>query len=475
MRAKRREARRRSALGGLLLGWLASMAPTVTAAESLGRDDFAVGRPIVAERPGSLQSVVLDYDVYRRSVEPGLADLRVFDAAGRPVPYAIRRRTPGKRPAPEVRPVPIFRLGPKSAGSDAAGATSATGDYRIDAELSESGAIVRVHRGDGGVPDDSDGRPAAWLLDTSAFRRAIVQLDVEVAPGGEFVSRMRLETSDDLARFSEVQADLALARLDQAGHRIERLRLEIPATRARYLRLSPRNGRLEAEILGVRAQLASKDPAPRRLRHRVEGRFDPDEPGIVHFDLDAAPPIESMRVLLASPQTIVEGRLESAASPEGPWRLRQSGVFYHFERGGTTLRNAKIRGSDPGHRHLRLVTSMRGGGLVGEPPSLELVWRPEQLLYIDRDAQPALLAIGRAGTRAGDFPARDLLRMAGRGPDPHVEPTAFLGPEQTLAGDGVLVLTKPVPWRTYGLWALLLGSVGIVLVLSLRLMQRAES
>ena len=116
--------------------------------EPLERDDFAFGRALVVERRGSLQSVLLDYDVYRRSVEASLADLRVFDASGKPVPYAIRRRLPGTRAQAELHPLPVFQL---ELGSSAAGETGqgiAVDGYRIDAELSDSGAILRVHRGD---------------------------------------------------------------------------------------------------------------------------------------------------------------------------------------------------------------------------------------------------------------------------------------------------------------------------------------
>ena len=53
-------------------------------------------------------------------------------------------------------------------------------------------------------------------------------------------------------------------------------------------------------------------------------------------------------------------------------------------------------------------------------------------------------------------------------------PIAHLGPEAELAGESVLVHVVPTPWRSYGLWGLLLASVGIVLALSLRLLRRAD-
>ena len=351
--------------------------------------------------------------------------------------------------------------------------------YRIDAELSASGAILSVHRSDRRAA--SHGRAAGWLLDTSGLESAIVGLELSLdAQGGDFVSRLRLESSDDLARFVEVDADLALARLVQGGHRIDRTDFEIPRTRARYLRITPIDTRPGAELLGVRARLAPKRSKPERFRHTIAGRFDPERPEVVLFDLEASAPLEGVQVLLDEPNSIVEGRLESASSPDGPWRVRQSGVYLFLRKGAVRFAIPPPQQHGSRDRHWRLVTSSRGGGLLGEPPSLELVWRPEQLLYIERGSQPSLLAVGRAGTFDGSFAPTHLTADECANGWPGLEAdlpeaSARLGPERVLAGEAVLRLEELVPWRSYALWALLLTSVGVVLGLSIRLIRSAES
>jgi hypothetical protein len=437
-----------------------------------GPNDFAFGRSLIAERPGSLQSVLLDFDVYRRSVEPGLADLRVFDGDGQPLPYAIRRRLPGTKATSRFVRVPIFRLDAKPDRSISIGATTNASDYRIDAELTDSGAVVSIHRGDERGTDA--GPPAGWLLDASGLDGAVVKLDFTFAEGGgDFVSRLRLESSGDLARWRPVDTQLALARLEQNGHRIERTSFDIPKTKARYLRVTPIAAAPPVELNEVRAELARKKPSRRRFSQRLDGRVDPDDPSVVLFDLGASPPIETVQVRLDQMNSIVEGRLESATQPEGPWRVRQRGVFYRFNRGGE-LRNPKASWNASRDRYLRFVTSSRGGGLQGETPTLEVVWQPEQLLYLERDAGGSMLAIGRAGTPDGSFDASDLLRMGKSAADDHTQVSVRLGPEMTLAGRSVLELETPPPWRTYGLWALLLAIVGTVLALSFRLMRSAD-
>lgn len=453
-----------------VLGW-SSLARAESEPLELQLEDFAIGRELVMDEVGPLQFVLLDYSIYRRSIEPGLADLRVFDMDGKPLPYAIRRRLPGTRAAaPSSVSLPVFRLGAVNRSPASSKDTADGGDYRIDAEISASGAIVRI-RPSGDRDSSSDATPEGWLLDTSSVGRAIVGLDFSLAEGGgDFVSRMRLESSSDLAHFETIDANLALVRLEQGGHRIERTSFEIPKTTARYLRIMPIGADPLPELLGVRARLASTGSRPRFSRETIVGRFDPEDPGTVRFDLGAMPPLETLRVMLPEPDSIVEGRLESAPSPDGPWRLRQRGVFYFFERAGA-LRNPGTSGGISPDRFFRLVTSERGGGLRGEPPSLEVVWRPEQLLFLKRGPGVAMLGVGRIGTPDGGFDASDLLRMGHRSDPDAARVTVELGPEIVLAGDRALERTTPVPWKTYGLWALLLASVGIVLGLSLRLMR----
>lgn len=441
--------------------------------DDLGLDDFAVGRPLVGERAGGVHSVLLDYGVYRRSVEPGLADLRVFDAEGRPVPYAIRRPVRSTQSSSQWVEVPIFPLDSPTSGEGAAGVAPAAGEYRIDAELSASGAILSIHRD--APQDNAPGGPDAWLLDASAVRGRVVGLRFEIEPGEENMIRpVRLESSEDLSSFKDVGAEVVLARLAHDGHRIERSTFDIPATGARYLRVSSTERGSAARPVAVKVRRAGSTSPPPVERLEVAGRYDAEDPTVVRYVIDARLPVESVQVRLRERDSIVEGRLESAASAEGPWRLQQSSIFYYFERAGE-LRNAPLSPRPSTHRYWRFVTSKRGGGLRGDPPPLEIEWRPEELLFVARGSPVSTLAIGRAGASDGSFAAKDLLRSQGLRSKGARLPAARLGAERELAGSAVLEAPPPpVPWRTYGLWALLLASVAVVLGLGVALLRSAS-
>ena len=462
----------------IVLGMMCvSAGPALATSEAppLSLDDFSVGRLLHAPEPGGLQSVLLDLEVYERSVERELADLRVFDAQGRAVPYAIRRRLPerGSRTKSAFQSLPLFRLDARPPGASAL----SQGDYRIDAELSESGAIVRVFRGDGSAAETQGTTP--WLLDASGLKRPIVGLEFDFEPGPEdLVSRVLVEASNDLAHWKSVRADIVVARLAQEGHRIERLRFDLPTTRSKYLRLTPAGQATLPLLREVRVRPTDVKRGERLpTEHKsVLGKRDPESRETVLFDLAGAPSVESIQVVLPTPGSLVEGRIESSENPDGPWTRRGNELVYHYQREGITFQNPKIEWSGRRHRYLRFISSNRGGGLQGEIPQLEIEWVPDQLLYLDRGDGPSTLAIGRLGAVDASFTPDQLLRtMRGRGEDLR-EATAQLGEERVLAGPIALEPPpEPVPWRTYGLWALLIGIVGIVLSLGLRLLRTSEA
>ncbi len=466
-----------------------------------GVDEFGYGRVLSSSTRGGIQSVELDYDVYRRSVEPRLADLRVFDESGRPLPYAIRRRparVESDRVVHEHAP-PLFRLASLELGTsdrsrlsaapghsgETGPATGATGPeprlptYRLEAEVTDAGAVVRI---DPTLPIDvRASNVAAWLIDTRALEQAVVGIDLRFEETEEdLLLRVRVERSDDLASWRSVGSDHVVARLAQEGHRIERTTIELEPIRAKYLRLRPLGSDGTPALRSVQVRTVSH-VAPERIpaeRHIVEGRFDPAAPNRVSFDLGATLPIDSIRVLLGDSASLVEGRIEAAQEPDGPWTRGPDRIFYDYEQDGVRIRSRSIDWDARRVRYLRLVTSSRGGGLTGTAPRVEVAWRPERLFYLDRGTGRALLAVGRWGAQDAGFGLKALLRGKSRQDVRELTlagATATLGPERVLAGPRAVDPERAIPIRTIGLWGLLIAIVGLVLGLGLRLVKSQPS
>ena len=445
------------------------------ALEALAPEHFATGRAIETRSADPLQTLLLDLPIYRGSVAPGLSDLRVFNAGGEVVPHAIRPlRQPGEAPA-ETAPVPVFRLPAERSrtGQAASGRAGLARSHGVEVQLSDDGAIVRVEPV--GPPGESADAPASstYLLDLSGLARSAVGLELLLGPEpGEFVLPVRVEASDDLVHFRRLSTRSALARLDQAGHRIERSDVRFAPLGQRYLLLSSQGGPLPVEIRAARAQLAPTTAPPPRQEVRIAGAPVPGEPGAFLFDLGGGVPVDLVQVALPQANTVVRAELLSGASVEGPWTRHFAGLLYRLER-TPPLRNGALAVTPRRQRWFKLVVAPQGGGLGGGVPALEASWIPEQLLFVRRGEAPFALGYGRAGAADATFAASELVRTSGVAPDEVPRASASLGAPYPVADASVLSpRSEPTPPRTLALWAFLVVAVAVVLALSVRLLRQ---
>ena len=345
--------------------------------------------------------------------------------------------------------------------------------------MASDGAIVRVVSQSAAAGADEPHRPSAYLVDLSQLKRPVVELELALASEpAEFVVPLRIEASEDLVHFAPVSAHGALARLDQAGHRIERNQVELPGVERRYLLLSSTADGLPVEVTSVRARLATVVAAPARARERISAeRAD----GAFVFDLRGAIPVDRVQVDFPAPNTVVEAQLASADQLEGRWLQHFSGVLYELEPAdaprGEALRSQAIAVAPVRHRYFKLTVAEKGGGIGGGTPEVEVAWYPEQLLFVARGAPPYTLGYGRSQTENTRFDARELIESAvppdAQGHREVPRETARLGVVQTVGDPSVLLpRSEPLAPRTLALWGVLVGAVAIVLALSVRLLRR---
>jgi len=476
--------------------FLASMAVAVSCPVSastedqLARGDFAHGREIEPRISGPLQTLLLDLPIYRGTVEPRLADLRVFNATGEAVPHAIRSLAQPESRLDDFAKLPLFRLPEIDEGEPgSSGMNVAThGEERIhsiDAEISENGAVVRI-LSQRPQPDDAGDEqspaapeaalPAGYLIDASQLERAVVGLELEL--GGdplEFVVPVRIEGSSDLVRFQSLGSRAALARLDQSGHRVEISRVDFPASRQRYLKLTWPQAKLPVEIEAVRARLAPETQPPPRDSARIPGQPVPNQANTFVFDLGGEVPVDRVQLDLPQANTLVEAQLFAGPTDAGPWSRRYSGVLYALEH-AESLRNPEIPWPVTRDRYFKLVVASKGGGLGAGTPVLEISWYPEQLLFITRGEPPFRLAYGRARAASTRFDAGELIATSHERSHELPRQTAALGAEYPLVEPSVLEVPKePISMRSVALWGVLVLSVSVVLAMSLRLLRQMRT
>ena len=218
-------------------------------------EQFAAGAPIRVEGKAAIYGVTLPVEVYSGAARADLGDLRVFNAAGEPVPFAFVPRPADPVARPSTAALALFPLrAPAGTGVDGL-------DVRV--HRAADGTIVNISAREA-APGDRD-RLVGYLLDASSFKEPLHALELALAGSEDFVARIKVEASDDFAAWRTLAADAPVVRLSADGHRLTATRVRLQPQRAKYLRLSwPAKGPA-VELTGVRAESQETTVEPMRV------------------------------------------------------------------------------------------------------------------------------------------------------------------------------------------------------------------
>lgn len=432
--------------------------PALASAEAPA--DYAYSAPISATASTPFHRIALPVEVYQVLTHGDLRDLRVFNAAGEVVPHAIEPRPSAKPEKAALIEMPLFALPKTPSDSEA---LSVRVDKRAD------GTIVSVMRDAKRTAADA---PDAYLIDASRLEHAVSALELAPADAAaQFVGRMRVEASDDLDHWHTLAANAPVLVTHANGQALSRLRIEWPATQAKYWRASW-VGHSPAER-AVRFAAARLEPAastrePARIWQPVEAMRLRLDHGEYAYELAIGAPVDRLRLRLPQPNSVVPVALLTRSRGEESWRLIGNHTVFRLQQDGVEFESPDIAAS-PMHQ-LLLRIDMRGGGLGQGEPRLELGWIPHTLVFAARGAGPYRLAYGSAQANSAAYPIQSLVPDYGDGSSEAVRKligAATLGKAATAGGESQL---KPqIDFKRWLLWSVLLAAVLVLGLMAFRL------
>src|SRR5690606_14550516 len=198
-------------------------------------EDYAWQWPLHTGGADGLLALSLQAPVYERISRADLRDLAAFNRAGEPIPLgpAAQPQQRARLLQAEPREVPMFAVGREaSAGSDG-DAVSLRIRRNADGTLTQLDAQVEPAAGADAGRD--------LLLDLSRWKQPVtallLQLDETRAAAQPLNARVAVHGSSDLGSWRLLADSLAVVSLQEGGFRLQRLRLELPATGLDYLRI----------------------------------------------------------------------------------------------------------------------------------------------------------------------------------------------------------------------------------------------
>ncbi len=424
--------------------------------------DFAFGIRLETPGPAAVYRLLMPQVIYRTATREDLGDLRIFNAAGKPVPHALRHPRSADR---EARPPQELRFFPFER-------SQAGGSERV---------LVKVHTDPAGAVVDvdssgqrADQRTVSYLIDASGLQLPLSALSIEWR--GPDVARVALHVSEDLQRWRRLREDATLARLAHAGQRFEQRRIEIPTRTYKYLRLRVPESGDPLTLVAVQAEFEERTADPQRDSLHVLGERDTDEAEVWRFDTGGRMPVERIELSLPQPNSVVSVVLRSRPHAQTNWRLRGSGILYRLDLGQTELSDSSIGFPPVTDRWWRLEVTSDPAGLGAAPPELEFAWRPHVLQFLARGPSPFLLAYGNADMRPSRLPIGQVLERIGEEQAEALVATAHLAQPVTLGGDERLRASRgPFPWLTLILWTVLLLGVALIGWMALRLFRQMNA
>lgn len=434
--------------------------------------------PITIAEGAPFVRVALPPSVYAHSLQSDLRDVRVVDAHGERVPFALLAPPAAPQASEQVREATLYPLPPRPAQG---------GTWPAPVEVTVEGDRISVHRSamraaqPGAVAAASPG----WLIDigeTRAGEAPPYRLRLAWSGPAGFSVGYALETSDDLRSWRSARGGQVMT-LQSASGSLSQPFVPLPGV-GRFLRLiwldaaaapaltgatafAPAVGVVAADAANELAFAPGAEPAGRAGLDAVSRHA-------LHFDLGGDLPLRDVDLRFAGGTQLVPAQVQGRSRVDEPWRGLGAGVFYRLERDGAVAESPAI--ATPAHaRFIRFVPDQRAGTFEGAKAQLVVHAPLAALVFATTGSPPFRLLAGSADAGEGALPAATLV--------PHLEQerqrfgradigTFSEAPEAARAAERAERLASLRPWL---LWSVLLAGVAALAGLVWRLARSMTS
>lgn len=371
--------------------------------------------PITVDQPAAFVRLPLGAEVYARSRSAELADLRVLDANGARVPFALLQPRPvDVQDSEQWRDATLYRLPPRRRDSDTIGSP-----VEIVVGAGEGGRVVVKQRGVAVTPQQ---RSPGWLVDLGERTRdqpSPRQLKLQWSGPAEFSIAYVLEHSADLRQWRRGGGGQLLA-LASAGGALTQPDVPLPADCERFVRIIWQGTGSEPVLTAARAATVAArsvtlDPSTEIVAApsapppgKAAAGADDAAAQSLHFDLGAVLPLEQLDLRMGGGTRVLPVRVQTRDSADGRWEPLASTVFYRLEQGADVAQPPPLA-LRRNVRYVRLIADERAA--MPRPEELRLVAqaRLASLVFAAQGSGRLELLAGADQAAAGALPLATLV------------------------------------------------------------------
>ena len=361
--------------------------------------------PIVVEQAAPFLQLALPPAAYGRVEQDGLRDLRIVDARGERVPFAVLPAPSTVHTSEQVREANLY---PLPARPGAAGVWPSPVDVVVE------GDRISVRRHGSATVAAPPPQSAGWLIDSGETRAGDpLPRSLRLAWSGpaEFSVAYRIETSDDLRQWRNGPSGQLMALQSPSGALTQPV-VGLGDAPGRFVRLVWSEPAAAPVLTGATVLMAAKHEvavdSARELTFAASAEpagatADAAARRALQFDLGGALPLIDVDLRFAAGTHVAPVRLQGRLRSDQPWRDLGAGVFYRLERGADI-------GTSPAIalpitvRFLRVVPDERAAALDAATVRLVVHASLASLVFAAQGEPPFRLLAGSADAPAGALP-----------------------------------------------------------------------
>lgn len=371
---------------------------SVSATQELQPNDFAWRASLVMPGGASLARVDVPVQALLRMQSSAAQDLRVFNAQGAVVPFAILRASDQSHLAPPAR-THSYPAYPLLSSPPAGKASQSAVEVHVDRDGQHSSAWVHW----GSAPqttagaDPSGESVQAVLFDTRDEKQTLEALELAAVLPNNALVNLSVSSSADLKAWTPIAVKGPVFRFDGADapasttlQFLQPLRVQ-----GRYLRLAW-DGQMGVRVSALTGRVASAQAAPAPVRAALPPGT-PEAANSLSWALPFATPIAAVDVQATQNNTLVPVRIQGRHEAAQPWRALASALVYRLDAVGLGSRNPPTPLHGVSLRGLRVQAS-QGGMVLPEGLQATVEFAPLQVAFLASGTAPFTLAVGRAQT-----------------------------------------------------------------------------
>ncbi len=405
----------RRRVAALLGGMLCALGATSASAED---PLYRFNAAIEIQRSAPFVRIGLPASAYAHSEQADLRDLRIVDAAGERVPFALLAPRAARSEVQEqLRDAAIFALPQRPAGGK---------PWASPLEVTVQGNRIDVRPARGVALSGVAQRSPGWLLDLGdAGKRSEAKSDdavpraVQLAWSGpaEFSVGVEVEVSDDLRQWRRGASGSLLA-LASASGPLTQPRIVLPQPSARFVRLVWSDPAAAPRITGAkvvldRASSVTFDPPTELVvaplpAIKQDTSSDPLDKRALVFDLGGAVPLLDIELRLGPGTLVAPVRVQGRRRADQAWTDLASTVFYRIERDGDAS-TAPALALHTTQRFLRIVPDERSAALDPGQVKLAAHVALPSLVFARQGREPFTLQAGSVDAKPSALPITTLV------------------------------------------------------------------